>query len=43
MSEYQWIEFLAIESPLDSDAIGFMQAQSSRAEVDQWRFANECR
>ncbi|EMI25579.1 hypothetical protein [Rhodopirellula europaea] len=41
MSEYQWIEFLAIESPLDSDAIEFMQAQSSRAEVDRWRFTNE--
>jgi hypothetical protein len=41
MSEYQWVEFRAIESPLNSDAIEFMQTQSSRAEVDQWRFANE--
>tara|TARA_R110002073_G_scaffold35970_12_gene104916 strand:- start:2908 stop:4056 length:1149 start_codon:yes stop_codon:yes gene_type:complete len=41
MSEYQWIEFRAIESPLDQEAIEFMHSQSSRAEIDQWRFANE--
>ena len=41
MSEYQWVEFRAIESPLDQDAVEFMHTQSSRAEIDQWRFANE--
>ncbi|WP_442510434.1 hypothetical protein SH528x_002055 [Novipirellula sp. SH528] len=41
MSEYQWVEFRAIESPLDQEAIKFMLSQSSRAEIDQWRFANE--
>ena len=41
MSEYKWIEFRAIESPLDADAVEFMNTQSSRAEIDQWRFANE--
>ncbi|MCM2370293.1 hypothetical protein [Aporhodopirellula aestuarii] len=41
MSEYQWIEFRAIESPLDQEAIGFMHTQSSRAEIDEWRFTNE--
>ncbi|QDS94659.1 hypothetical protein FF011L_34390 [Roseimaritima multifibrata] len=41
MSEYQWVEFRAIESPLDREAIEFMHTQSSRAEIDQWRFANE--
>lgn len=41
MSEYQWVEFRAIESPLDQEAIAFMHTQSSRAEIDQWRFANE--
>ena len=41
MSEYQWIEFRAIESPLDQEAIKFMHSQSSRAEIDQWHFAKE--
>ncbi len=41
MSEYQWIEFRAIEAPLDADAMEFMRTQSSRADIDQWRFTNE--
>ena len=41
MSEYQWVEFRAIESPLDQEAIKFMHTQSSRAEINEWRFANE--
>lgn len=41
MSEYQWIEFRAIETPLDDEQLEFMHTQSSRAEISRWSFTNE--
>ena len=41
MSEYQWVEFRAVDAPLDDAALEFMQDQSTRAEIDRWRFTNE--
>lgn len=41
MSEYQWIEFRAIDAPLDDDALSFVRKQSTRAEISRWSFTNE--
>jgi len=41
MSEYQWIEFRAIDAPLDDEQVKFMHTQSSRAEISRWSFTNE--
>ncbi len=41
MSEYQWVEFRAVDAPLDDAALEFMHEQSTRAEIDRWRFTNE--
>ena len=41
MSEYQWVEFRAVDAPLDDAALEFMHDQSTRAEIDRWRFTNE--
>lgn len=41
MSEYQWVEFRAVDSPLDDAALAFMRKQSTRAEIDRWKFTNE--
>lgn len=41
MSEYQWVEFRAVDAPLDEDEIDFMSSQSTRAEIDRWSFKNE--
>ena len=41
MSEYQWVEFRAVDAPLDDAALAFMRKQSTRAEIDRWRFTNE--
>ncbi len=41
MSEYQWVEFRAVDAPLDDTALDFMHEQSTRAEIDRWRFTNE--
>jgi hypothetical protein len=41
MSEYQWVHFLAIDSPLSDDQLEFMQDQSSRASINRWSFTNE--
>ncbi len=41
MSEYQYVEFRAIDRPLDDEQLEFMQQQSSRAKVSRWEFTNE--
>lgn len=41
MSEYQWVEFRAVDTPLNEDALKFMRQQSTRAEIDRYRFHNE--
>lgn len=41
MSEYQWVEFRAVDTPLDDDALDFMHRQSTRANIDRWTFTNE--
>ncbi len=41
MSEYQWIEFRAIDAPLDDEQVKFMHTQSSRAEISHWSYTNE--
>lgn len=41
MSEYQWVEFRAVDAPLDDAALAFMHEQSTRAEIDRWSFTNE--
>lgn len=41
MSEYQYIEFRAIDSPVSEKNLAYMQRQSSRAEITAWSFVNE--
>jgi len=41
MSEYQYVEFRAIDRPLTSAELRFAKAQSTRAEISRWFFANE--
>ncbi len=41
MSEYQWIEFRAVDGPLDDASLEFMRQQSTRAEISRWSFTNE--
>jgi hypothetical protein len=41
MSEYQWVEFRAVDGPLDDAALEFMHQQSTRAEISRWSFTNE--
>ena len=41
MSEYQWVEFRAVDAPLDDAALEFMHEQSTRAEINRWSFTNE--
>lgn len=41
MSEYQFVQFIAIDRPLDDEQLAFMQKQSSRATVTRREFTNE--
>ena len=41
MSEYQYIEFRAIDGPVSDKNLEYMQKQSSRAEITPWSFTNE--
>jgi hypothetical protein len=41
MSEYQYIAFRAIDSPVSAKNLEYMRRQSSRAEVTPWSFDNE--
>jgi hypothetical protein len=40
MSEYQYYEFLAIDSPLDATQMAALRALSTRAEITSTRFTN---
>ena len=41
MSEYQYIEFRAVDRPLTNAEVEFAKKQSSRAEISRWSFQNE--
>lgn len=41
MSEYQYVEFRAIDRPLNDRELKFAESQSSRAEITRWSFTNE--
>jgi hypothetical protein len=41
MSEYQYIAFRAIDSPVSEKELKYMRRQSSRAEITPWSFDNE--
>ena len=41
MSEYQYIQFMALDKPLDDKQLEYMESQSSRAEITRWEFTNE--
>lgn len=41
MSEYQYVEFRAIDGPVSDKNLEYMQKQSSRAEITPWSFTNE--
>jgi hypothetical protein len=41
VSEYQYIEFLAIDRPLTYNELAFSRKQSTRAEISEWSFQNE--
>ena len=40
MSEFQYIGFRGVDAPLSDDQLGYMERQSSRAEVTRWSFDN---
>lgn len=41
MSEYQYIDFVAVDGPVSDKNLQYMEKQSSRAEITPWRFTNE--
>ncbi len=41
MSEYQYVEFRAVDGPVSEKNLAYMQRQSSRAEITPWSFVNE--
>ncbi|MEL7499006.1 MAG: hypothetical protein AAFN77_15470 [Planctomycetota bacterium] len=41
MSEYQYLEFRAVDRPLTDDELAYANEQSSRAEITRWSFTNE--
>src|SRR5260370_13616630 len=41
MSEYQYVAFRAIDSPVSEENLEYMRQQSSRAEITPWSFDNE--
>lgn len=41
MSEYQYVEFRAVDKPLTDKQLEFAETQSSRAEISKWSFTNE--
>ncbi|MGD9646263.1 MAG: hypothetical protein AB7U73_11170 [Pirellulales bacterium] len=41
MSEYQYIEFRAIDAPVSGQNLEYMHKQSTRAEITPWSFKNE--
>lgn len=40
MSEYQYIEFRAVDRPLTDAELGYAKKQSTRAEISRWSFQN---
>lgn len=43
MSEYQYIEFRAVDRPLTDAELAFAEKQSTRTEISRWSFRNEYR
>lgn len=41
MSEYQYIEFQAVDRPLTDHELAYARKQSTRAEISRWSFQNE--
>lgn len=41
VSEYQYVEFRAVDKPLTDSQLKFAQKQSTRAEISRWSFRNE--
>lgn len=41
MSEYQYLHFAAVDRPLDDKQLAYMEKQSTRADISQWKFTNE--
>lgn len=41
MSEYQYIEFQAVDRPLTDRELAYARKQSTRAEISRWSFQNE--
>ena len=41
MSEYQYLEFRAVDRPLTDKELAYVRKQSSRAEISRWSFTNE--
>ena len=41
MSEYQYVEFRAVDKPLTNSELKFAEKQSTRAEISRWSFQNE--
>jgi hypothetical protein len=41
MSEYQYVEFRAIDTPVSDKNLEYMHKQSTRAEITPWSFKNE--
>ncbi len=41
MSEYQYIEFRAVDRPLTDAELAYAEKQSTRAEISRWAFRNE--
>jgi len=41
MSEYQYVAFRAVDRPVSSKNLAYMNQQSTRAEITPWSFTNE--
>src|SRR5436305_13455961 len=41
MSEFQFIDFVAVDRPVSPENLAFMRKQSTRADISAWRFRNE--
>ena len=41
LSEYQYVEFRAVDRPLTDAGLAFAEKQSTRAEISRWAFRNE--
>jgi len=41
MSEYQYVDFVAVDGPVTDKNLEFMREQSTRAQITPWRFTNE--